>query len=91
MKEIFQIADRISILKDGKMVATENTKDTTIENIISYITSKGGNAMRYKHHDNPLSSEEMFRVSHLTVENTVHDISFSVKKGEVLGLAGING
>ena len=58
MKEIFQIADRISILKDGKMVATENTKDTTIENIISYITSKGGNAMRYKHHDNPFSSED---------------------------------
>ena len=33
----------------------------------------------------------MFRVSHLTVENTVHDISFSVKKGEVLGLAGLMG
>lgn len=47
--------------------------------------------MRYKHHDNPFSSEEMFRVSHLTVENTVHDISFSVKKGEVLGLAGLMG
>lgn len=91
MKEIFQIADRISILQDGKMVATENTKDTTIEKIISYITSKGGNAMRYEHHDNPFSSEEMFRVSHLTVENTVHDISFSVKKGEVLGLAGLMG
>lgn len=91
MKEIFQIADRISVLKDGSMVATENIKDVTIEKVISYITAKGGNAMRYSHHENPFEKEEMFRIEHLTVGNMVHDVSFSVKKGEVLGLAGLMG
>ena len=48
MKEIFQIADRISILKDGKMVATENTKDTTIENhyFLYYVKRRKRNALQ---------------------------------------------
>lgn len=48
MKEIFQIADRISILQDGKMVATENTKDTSIEKnyFLYYVKRRKRNALQ---------------------------------------------
>lgn len=42
MKEIFQISDRISVLKDGKMVKTAPTSEISMQEVISYISARGG-------------------------------------------------
>lgn len=92
MKEIFKISDRISVLKDGKMVITEKTSNMTMQEVISYITAESSKEMVYKPHEKPIdNNDEMFRIEHLSVDNIVKDVSFSVKKGEVLGIAGLMG
>lgn len=92
MKEIFKVSDRISILKDGKMIKTEKTSNMTMPEVISYITAESSKEMVYKPHEKPIDdNEEMFRVEHLSVEKIVKDVSFSIKKGEVLGIAGLMG
>lgn len=92
MKEIFKVSDRISVLKDGKMIVTEKTSNMTMPEVISYITAESSKEMIYKPHEKPIDdNEEMFRIEHLSVDKIVKDVSFSIKKGEVLGIAGLMG
>ncbi len=92
MKEIFKVSDRISVLKDGNMILTENTKNMTMAQVISYITAESSKEMVYRPHEIPIDNNEvMFSVEHLSVDNVVKDVSFSIKKGEVLGIAGLMG
>lgn len=92
MKEIFQIANRISVLRDGSMVMTKSISETSMEEVISEITSGRRGDMEYKPHEHSLEqADELFRAEHLSVGNIVKDISFSIKKGEVLGMAGLMG
>ena len=90
MKEILQIADRVSVLHDGQMVMTKRTEDTTIEEIISEITSGSRGDLEYKPHG-AVSDDILFSVKDLSVDNIVKNISFSIHKGEVVGLAGLMG
>ncbi len=92
MKEIFQVSDRISVLRDGNLIETVNTNDTTIEYIISQITAGARSSFEYRPHEVPIDDNaELFRVENLKVGHMVKGVSFSVKKGEVLGIAGLLG
>ena len=91
MKEIFQISDRISVLKDGKMVKTAPTSEISMQEVISYISAEGGD-LTYKGNSAAIAqNEELFRVEHLSVSSSVHDVSFGIRKGEVVGIAGLMG
>lgn len=88
LKEVFRICERITILRDGVLVKTLNTSETNEEEIICqmvgrnidhlYPAKKGGNG------------EEILRVENLSGQ-CFRDISFSLKKGEILGFAGLVG
>ena len=87
--EIFQVCDRVTVLKDGEIVDTLNIADTTMNEVIGCMIGR-----ELSNFYPPLSSgisEEIFRVEDFTGIKHYRNISFSLKKGEVLGFYGLLG
>jgi len=89
LEEVFQIADRVTVLRDGKLVATVDVAETNREEIIRMMV---GRELTEKI---PARRVEIggpaLTVSGLRRAGILEDISFSVRRGEVLGLAGLVG
>ncbi len=89
LDEVEQIADRVSIMRDGQMVKVANVKELSIDEMIFYMANqKAEKASRVKR---AYSSDDILTVEHLSRKREFQDISFSVKKGELLGVAGLVG
>lgn len=88
MEEIFELTDRCSVLRDGKYIATVNTKDTDRKELIRYMVGREVNETFPPRKAE--IGEEVLRVEHLT-GNTVSDVSFTLHKGEILGFGGLVG
>ena len=103
LKEIFQIADRVTVLRDGKTVATQSVEspECTEEALISQMVGRELTALFPKRRTNPTSengaSQEdiALRVKNLSTYPSepprLKDISFEVQRGEILGIAGLMG
>lgn len=88
MDEIFRIADRVTVMRDGGFVKTLHIEDTNREELISLMVGRelsSSYPVPQKHFD-----EEILRIEHFTGSGD-QDISFSLKKGEILGVAGLVG
>ncbi len=96
LNELFEIADRFTVLRDGEKVGSGTMKGTTHDQLIQMMVGRNlADNIRMSDHIQP---EEVLRVENLCFrnpENTkdflVHDVSFSLKKGEVLGICGLMG
>lgn len=89
LEEIFQIADRITVLRDGKYVGTKRVEETNRDEVITMMV---GREIKEKIPKRPAKiGEEILRVEGLTRKGVFSDISFILHKGEVLGLAGLVG
>jgi len=89
MEEIFQLCDRITILRDGQYVGTENIKDITMDGVVQMMIGREIGE-RYPQRDAKIG-EEVIRVEGLTHEKMFRDVNFSVRAGEVLGVSGLMG
>ena len=90
MDEIMRISDRVTVMRDGAYVGTVQSEGTPIETIISMMV---GRALDQVHVEIPdLSGAEVaLQVQGLTRGRMVRDVSFTLKKGEILGFAGLMG
>lgn len=88
LEEVFRISDRVTVLRDGCYVATKNTKDTNRQELISLMVGRELKES-YPQHTNP-PGEIALEVKKLT-GNGDKNISFSVRKGEILGISGLVG
>jgi ABC-type sugar transport system ATPase subunit len=88
LEEVFRISDRVSVMRDGQYVATKMTKDTNRRELISLMVGRELKET-YPPRANP-PGEIALEVKNLT-GNGDHDISFSVRKGEILGISGLVG
>ncbi len=88
MEEIFEISDRVSVMRDGKYIATRDTKVTDTKELISLMVGRELSET-YPGKETALG-EEVLRVENLC-GNGDADISFSLHRGEILGLAGLVG
>ena len=88
MDEIFQITDRVSVMMDGKYVDTVNTCDTNRQQLISMMVGRELKET-FPARETPVG-EEVMRAEHLCGKG-VKDVSFSLRKGEILGFAGLMG
>lgn len=90
LKEIFRITDRITILKDGCTVGTYNTADMNEESVAKLMV--GRDIEKSARSDVQVSDVEMLRIDRLTSsEGQLRDISLTVNKGEIVGIAGLLG
>lgn len=93
MNEILEICDRVSILKDGRNVTTKDKDDLTMEKIVGYMfgDQSSGPKFEWVEREYNRDAEDILTVSHLKINDKLTDINFSLKPGEILGLAGLMG
>lgn len=91
MDEIFEICDQISVLRDGSLVMTKDSKDTNMNELISAMVGRSLDN-RFPPVDNT-SGETILSVQNLSTKYApkLQNISFDVKKGEIFGLYGLVG
>lgn len=89
MEEIFELCDRITILRDGVYIGTENIAEITMNDVVKMMIGREIGE-RYPTRDCKIG-KTMFEVKHLTLDNTFENISFSVREGEILGVSGLMG
>jgi len=91
LDEIFKIADSITVLRDGVDTGTMAVKDTDKDGVIRLMIGRELKDL-YPVRDIKIGDVPVFEVKNLTAKDTlVHDVSFSVRPGEVLGIAGLGG
>ena len=90
LEEVFSVCDRISILRDGEFIATKNVLELTKDKVVELMTGKAvkRGSIREKR-DN--KNETVLEVKGLEYKNILKDVSFQVKRGEVVGIAGLVG
>jgi ribose transport system ATP-binding protein len=89
LEEVFQIADRITVMKDGAVVGTVQTSDVTKDEIIQMMIGRKLSTMYPPREVSP--GKEVLVVRNLAAANNVSDVNFAVRAGEVLGFAGLVG
>ncbi len=88
MNEIFTIADRYTVLRNGEMVGTGNIADTDPESVTRLMVGSSYSAADV--YSTRELGEEMLRVENLSGEG-FHDVNFAVRRGEVVGMTGLKG
>jgi len=92
MDEVYRIADRITVLRDGVRVLTESLKEVTPVQIVEAIVGRTSAAhLVHLDRSDKISKEIVLEVANLSSGTKLADVSFSVQKGEILGLAGLMG
>jgi len=89
LEELAPIVDRVTVLRDGKFVATRDFKDISIGEIISLMVGREITE-KFPHVACPVG-DVVLKVEHLNAGRMVRDVSFTLRKGEILGFAGLMG
>ena len=90
LEELKQISDRITVMRDGRYIDTVKTQDATIDQIISMMVGRTIFEATPEVPEKP-SEEVVLEVKHLNRGNVIKDVSFNLKKGEILGFSGLVG
>ena len=95
LAEIMAVADRCSVLRKGKYIGTVNTKDTTVDELSAMMVGRNVNFHVEKEPRTPgkviLKVEGMTVASRMHKNNAVKNVSFEVREGEIVCIAGIDG
>jgi ribose transport system ATP-binding protein len=92
MDEIYRIADRITVLRDGSRVLTANLRDLTPAQIVEAIIGRQAAAhLVHQDRSGKISQQVVLEVENLSAGPKLQNISLQVRKGEIVGLAGLMG
>ncbi len=89
LDELFEIGDRVTVLRDGVVVGTKDISETTKTELIKMMVNR--ELTEHFPKRNVLIGEEILRVENLSKKNGITNINFTLKQGEVLGIAGLLG
>jgi inositol transport system ATP-binding protein len=89
MDEVFQIADDITVFRDGQYIATVPAAETNRNSLIAMMVGRELTNLFPK--EEATIGEVVLSVRNLTRNGIVHDVSFDLRRGEILGLSGLMG
>lgn len=89
LEESFEICDRITVLRDGTYVGTKSSKELTMDDLVTMIVGREIKNM-FPKKQVPIGNV-IFEVKNLTYAGVFQNISFQLKKGEILGFCGLVG
>ncbi|NBK21384.1 MAG: sugar ABC transporter ATP-binding protein [Spirochaetia bacterium] len=89
MDEIFTLSDRITVLRDGQMIKTLVTKDTNVDEVVKLMVGRTLSE-HFPPRENVVTDETLLSLDNVS-GNGVNNISFAIKRGEILGLSGLIG
>ncbi len=87
--EVFEITDRVTVLRDGKLIGTENTRETEREKLITMMVGRELKDM-YPKRRVPIGNT-VIEVKNLTIHGILENINLHVREGEIVGLFGLLG
>ncbi|MCE1253851.1 MAG: sugar ABC transporter ATP-binding protein [Anaerolineae bacterium] len=87
--EIFDIADRVTVLKDGRFIATRNIKDVSMPELVKMMIGRDLEDV-YPVRKNVIG-DVILEVNHLSRPGVLEDVSFQLRAGEIIGVAGMRG
>lgn len=89
MEEIFEIADRVTVIRDGSYIKTANINEATEQELIKWMVGRDMGDM-YPKAEVEIGAP-VLKVKNLTRNGRIQDVSFEVNKGEIFGVAGLAG
>ncbi len=89
MREIFELADEVTVLKDGRYVATRPVAEVSMDELVRLMIGRDLKDVYPKRR--PQLGEVLLEVKDLRRSRLVHDVSFQLRAGEIVGFAGITG
>ena len=89
LKEIFEVADEVTILKDGRYVTTRSVSEVTMDDLVKLMIGRDLKDVYPKR--SLTSSDVLLEVSNISQTKLLRDISFQLHAGEIVGFAGIVG
>lgn len=89
LEELFELADRVTVLRDGAFVDTRELKDVTRDDLIRMMVGRTITNLFPK--QDVQAGNVVLKVDHLTREGAFQDMSFELREGEILGMAGLVG
>ena len=91
MDEITRISDRVTVMRDGEYVGTVDTAEVTKDDIVKMMVGRVIMGEQKAHSNVPADAPVVLEVKHLNAGREVKDVSFTLRKGEILGFAGLMG
>ena len=94
LDEVMKIADRATVMRSGRVIGTVRTEDITLNELVSMMVGKEIPQVKVEHSEGlgePILSVKGLRVLNHHRLNAVNDVSFQIRKGEILGIAGVAG
>ena len=88
LEEVFEICDRVTVMRDGRVVDTCDVKNIDIPELIMMMVGEG---VEDYTRDSTCTDEIVFVLNNLTRRGYYEDISLEIKKGEVIGITGLQG
>jgi ABC-type sugar transport system ATPase subunit len=89
--EVFRLADRVMVMRDGKHVGTRRVDEVTEDELVAMMVGREINDMYSTGDYVETSQDEYFRVDKFNRKGVFRDIQFGLQRGEILGLAGLVG
>ena len=90
LEEVVELADRISVLRDGQMVVTRNRGELAIDEMIRFMVGRTLDERAALSKRRP-SDEVLFEIQNLSAPPRIKEVSFDLHRGEILGFAGLMG
>lgn len=91
MEELFRMTDRITVIRDGTYVGTVNTKETDTDELVAMMVGRSLTKYYTRDYDTLKEDSVILEVDNLTKKGVFKNISFKVRRGEILGFAGLVG
>jgi len=89
MEEIFEIGDRVTVLRDGRVVGTRAVREVTVDELIRLMADRELKDHFPRRRVPP--GDVVLAVSHLATRDKLRDVSLTLRRGEILGVAGLLG
>ncbi len=91
LNELLSVSDRITVMRDGKYIKTLETAETSENELITLLAGHEIRTEQKKESSVPEDAEVVLEVKNLSTVALLKNVSFNLKKGEILGLAGLSG
>ncbi len=91
MDEIKRISDRVTVMRDGEYIGTVNTLETDTDEIVRMMVGRTVYGNKKVKSTCPEGSPIVLQVNNLTAGDSVQNVSFTLRKGEILGFSGLMG
>jgi len=89
--EVYALCDKVSVLRDGKLVAKMTVSETSPSMIINSMVGRDISGENYRSEDNSSIGDVVLDVRNLSSHDSFRDVNLTVKQGEIVGIAGIGG